>query len=94
MYLFFISVFLPPIMFFYSIIFVMLLVSYIKGIINSKVTVTVGEEQDGVTTYNLTVAEEDKGYVIGKQGKVAKAIRAIVKTAAIKENKKVRLYIV
>ncbi len=58
------------------------------------VTVALGEEQDGVTTYNLTVAEEDKGYVIGKQGKVAKAIRAIVKTAAIKENKKVRVYIV
>ena len=59
-----------------------------------EVSVAVGEEQDGVTTYNLTVAEEDKGYVIGKQGKVAKAIRAIVKTAAIKENKKVRVYIV
>lgn len=58
------------------------------------VSVVAGEEQDGVITYNLTVAEEDKGYVIGKQGKVAKAIRAIVKTAAIKENKKVRVYIV
>ena len=59
-----------------------------------QVSVTEGAEQDGVITYNLTVAEEDKGYVIGKQGKVAKAIRAIVKTAAIKENKKVRVYIV
>ena len=57
------------------------------------VVVSEGEEQDGVTTYNLTVAEEDKGYVIGKQGKVAKAIRAIVKTAALKEDKKVRVYI-
>ena len=57
------------------------------------VVVTPGEEQDGVVTYHLSVAEEDKGFVIGKQGKVAKAIRAIVKTAAFKDNKKVRVYI-
>ena len=73
-----------------------LILYIVKALVKNpdQVTVTEGEEQDGVTTYNLTVAEEDKGYVIGKQGKVAKAIRAIVKTAAIKENKKVRLYIV
>lgn len=57
------------------------------------VSVSAGEEEDGVLTYHLTVAESDKGFVIGKQGKVAKAIRAVVKTAAFKENKKVRLYI-
>ncbi|MBO5220731.1 MAG: KH domain-containing protein [Clostridia bacterium] len=73
-----------------------LILYIVKALVKNpdQVTVTVGEEQDGVTTYNLTVAEEDKGYVIGKQGKVAKAIRAIVKTAAIKDNKKVRVYIV
>ena len=73
-----------------------LILYIVKALVKNpdQVTVTEGEEQDGVTTYNLTVAEEDKGYVIGKQGKVAKAIRAIVKTAAIKENKKVRVYIV
>jgi len=73
-----------------------LILYIVKALVKNpdQVTVTEGEEQDGVITYNLTVAEEDKGYVIGKQGKVAKAIRAIVKTAAIKENKKVRLYIV
>ena len=73
-----------------------LILYIVKALVKNPdaVTVALGEEQDGVTTYNLTVAEEDKGYVIGKQGKVAKAIRAIVKTAAIKENKKVRVYIV
>ena len=73
-----------------------LILYIVKALVKNPdaVTVSEGEEQDGVTTYTLTVAEEDKGYVIGKQGKVAKAIRAIVKTAAIKENKKVRVYIV
>ncbi|MBQ1272968.1 MAG: KH domain-containing protein [Clostridia bacterium] len=73
-----------------------LILYIVKALVKNPAAVTVelGEEQDGVTTYNLTVAEEDKGYVIGKQGKVAKAIRAIVKTAAMKENKKVRVYIV
>ena len=73
-----------------------LILYIVKALVKNpdQVTVTEGEEQDGIITYNLTVAEEDKGYVIGKQGKVAKAIRAIVKTAAIKENKKVRVYIV
>lgn len=58
-----------------------------------NVAVSTGEEQDGVITYHLTVAEDDKGFVIGKQGKVAKAIRAVVKTAAAKDNKRVRVYI-
>lgn len=73
-----------------------LILYIVKALVKNpdQVSVALGEEQDGVTTYNLTVAEEDKGYVIGKQGKVAKAIRAIVKTAAIKDNKKVRVYIV
>ena len=73
-----------------------LILYIVKALVKNPdaVTVSEGEEQDGVITYNLTVAEEDKGYVIGKQGKVAKAIRAIVKTAAMKENKKVRVYIV
>ncbi len=37
----------------------------------------------------LRVAEEDMGKVIGKQGRIAKAIRTVVKAAAIKENKRV-----
>ena len=37
----------------------------------------------------LSVAEEDMGKVIGKQGRIAKAIRSVVKAAASKEEKKV-----
>lgn len=40
-------------------------------------------------TLELNVAPEDMGKVIGKQGRIAKAIRTVVKAAAIKENKRV-----
>lgn len=41
----------------------------------------------------LTVAKDDMGKVIGKQGRIAKAIRTVVKAAAIKENKRVSVEI-
>lgn len=44
--------------------------------------------------YELHVAPEDMGKVIGKQGRIAKAIRSVVKAAAIKENKKISVDIV
>jgi predicted RNA-binding protein YlqC (UPF0109 family) len=50
--------------------------------------------QEGDTTvYELTVAEEDLGKVIGKQGRTAKAIRALLSAAASKKNKRVSLEI-
>ncbi|WP_099190412.1 KH domain-containing protein [Tepidibacter mesophilus] len=42
----------------------------------------------------LRVAQEDMGKVIGKQGRIAKAIRTLVKSAAIKQNKQVSVEIV
>jgi len=42
----------------------------------------------------LKVASEDMGKVIGKQGRIAKAIRTVVKAAAVKDNKKVVVEIV
>lgn len=42
----------------------------------------------------LRVAEEDMGKVIGKQGRIAKAIRTVVKAAAIKDNKRVVVEII
>ncbi|PRR80273.1 hypothetical protein CLLI_04410 [Clostridium liquoris] len=42
----------------------------------------------------LKVASEDMGKVIGKQGRIAKAIRTVVKAAAIKENKRVVVEII
>ena len=46
-------------------------------------------ENDGRTILKLHVAQEDMGRVIGKQGRIAKAIRTIVKSAATREKKKV-----
>ncbi|OGS36895.1 MAG: hypothetical protein A3J82_02740 [Elusimicrobia bacterium RIFOXYA2_FULL_69_6] len=45
-------------------------------------------EADGEVTLKLVVAEEDKGKIIGKKGKVIKAIRALVSAAADKAGKK------
>ncbi|MDU1411599.1 MAG: KH domain-containing protein [Clostridium sp.] len=42
----------------------------------------------------LKVAEEDMGKVIGKQGRIAKSIRTVVKAAAIRENKRVVVEII
>ena len=46
-------------------------------------------EEDERTILKLHVAKEDMGRVIGKQGRIAKAIRTIVKSAATREKKKV-----
>ena len=44
--------------------------------------------------YEVTVAQEDMGKVIGKQGRIAKAMRTVVKAAATRENKKVTVEII
>ena len=53
-----------------------------------NVKVTTREEDDSVVI-ELVVDPEDPGKVIGKQGRIAKAIRAIVKAASINDEKKV-----
>lgn len=57
------------------------------------VAVTLNEEEDCVTA-ELTVAPDDLGKVIGKQGRTARAMRSILAAAAAKENKRSRLEIV
>ena len=62
-----------------------LLVSIASGLVEnpSEVKVVVDEPNDaGVTVYHLQVAENDIGRVIGKQGRIAKAIRQVMKAAA------------
>lgn len=51
-------------------------------------------ESDNTIILELRVAKEDMGKVIGKQGRIAKAIRTVIKAAAIKENVKVVVEIV
>ena len=52
------------------------------------------EEANGTTVLQLKVAPDDMGKVIGKQGRIAKAIRTVVNAAATKANKKVVVEIV
>ena len=58
-----------------------------------QVVVKVTEGPEAVIL-ELNVAEEDMGKVIGKQGRIAKAIRTVVKAAATKQNKSVTVEIV
>lgn len=58
------------------------------------VTVTQIDQEDGSIVLELRVAEDDMGKVIGKQGRIAKAIRSVMKSAAIRENKMVTVDIV
>lgn len=61
-----------------------------KSLVENPDEVIVTEKQSGKTTVvELKVAPSDMGKVIGKQGRIAKAIRAVVKAAASKEDKKV-----
>ena len=74
-----------------------LLVTVVKGLVETPdaVEVTVDEpNEEGIVVYHLHVAAEDMGRVIGKQGRIAKAIRTVVKAVASKEDKKVRVDIV
>ena len=72
-----------------------LLETIAKNLVNNPdaVTVTEIEDEKGLTL-ELRVAQEDIGKVIGKQGRIAKAIRTVVKAAAASRNKKVIVDIV
>ena len=73
-----------------------LLISIAQGLVEEPdaVTVTVDEPDDeGIIVYHLHVSENDMGRVIGKQGRIAKAIRSVVKAAASRENKQVSVEI-
>ena len=66
-----------------------------KELVDHHEEVSVTEvDNDSALTLELRVNSEDMGKVIGKQGKIAKAIRTVVKAASMKENKKVHVEIV
>lgn len=58
-----------------------------------EVSVTSEEGENGATVYHLHVAEEDMGRVIGKQGRIAKAIRVVMRAAATRNDMKVMVEI-
>jgi predicted RNA-binding protein YlqC (UPF0109 family) len=61
-----------------------------KALVDDPESVVVNEREEKKTTVlEVRVAESDMGKVIGKQGRIAKAIRSVVKATAAKEDKKV-----
>ncbi|MBO5449981.1 MAG: KH domain-containing protein [Lachnospiraceae bacterium] len=66
-----------------------------KALVDNPDEVVVTEKEEGKhVTIELRVASSDMGKVIGKQGRIAKAIRSVVKAASLNENKKVDVEIV
>ncbi len=73
-----------------------LLKSIAQGLVDSpeSVEVSVDEADDeGIVVYHLHVAEEDMGRVIGKQGRIAKAIRTVMRAAANRKGDKISVEI-
>ena len=71
-----------------------LLITIVKGLVENPdaVSVTVDEvDERGIVVYHLHVAEEDMGRVIGKQGRIAKAIGTVVKAGATRTGEKVQV---
>ena len=65
-----------------------------KSLVDEPDKVMVKEvEKDDITVIELTVAENDMGKVIGKQGRIAKAIRVVMRAAATRTNDKVSVEI-
>ncbi|MCH3959904.1 MAG: KH domain-containing protein [Selenomonas sp.] len=66
-----------------------------KSLVDHPEAVVVDEKQEGQqTVLELHVAEDDMGKVIGRQGRIAKALRTVVKAAATRENTKVTVEII
>lgn len=66
-----------------------------KALVDNPDEVVVTEKEEGKNiVVELHVAQSDMGKVIGKQGRIAKAIRSVVKAASSKDNKRVDVEIV
>ncbi len=73
-----------------------LLTTIVKGLVDNPdaINITVDEpNEEGVTVYHLNVAEEDMGRVIGKQGRIAKSIRTVMRAAANRNGGKIAVEI-
>ncbi len=71
-----------------------LLVTVVQGLVETPdaVEVTVDEpNEEGIVVYHLHVAAEDMGRVIGKQGRIAKAIRTVKRAAAVRKDEKIQV---
>lgn len=73
-----------------------LLITIVRGLVRDPdaVRVTVDEPQaDGTVVYHLHVAPEDMGRVIGKQGRIAKEIRTVMRSVANREGSRIMVEI-
>ncbi len=71
------------------------LIDIVKSIVDNPDEVIVIEKVSGdMSILELSVAKEDMGKVIGRQGKVAKCLRSVMRAAAAKENRRVIVDIV
>ena len=73
-----------------------LLVTIASALVEDKsaVQVTVDEpDAEGVVVYHLHVAQEDMGRVIGKHGRIAKAIRTVMRAGAVRADEKISVEI-
>ena len=67
-----------------------------KGLVDDPDAVSVSQDEpaeDGTVVYHIHVAEPDMGRIIGKQGRIAKAIRTIARSASIRMDEKVMVEI-
>ena len=72
------------------------LIAIVKDLVGQPdaVSVTVDEKnEEGIVVYHLHVAEEDMGRVIGKQGRIAKAICTVMRAAAARQDERVQVEI-
>lgn len=73
-----------------------LLIAIASGLVENPEAVNVTEDpinEEGIIVFHLHVAENDMGRVIGKQGRIAKSIRSVMRAVAIRDNKKIAVEI-
>ena len=71
-----------------------LLETIARGLVTQPDAVAVTEDEpneEGIIVYHLHVGEEDMGRVIGKQGRIAKAIRTVMRAAAVRKEVKIQV---
>ena len=73
-----------------------LLFAIVEGLVTDPSAVTITEDEpneEGIIVLHLNVAADDMGRVIGKQGRIAKAIRTLMRAGAARDNRKVAVEI-
>lgn len=64
----------------------------VTQIVDNPEKVEINEQEDqGIINFTITVASSDMGKIIGKSGKVIRAIRNVIKISAIKQNRKINI---